>query len=142
MIPTIGISLTENALSGGSGPTLGIEIVENGYFNKGDLDWVGMNVVDGVANTIDTTGTQVISTTNTSKYQVTFTADAKGVVPQLAMQNGNVTPGTVLLTIGPTGNGMLPYSGTFTAIGPESIIVLSNGSNTALWDNISIKEVL
>ena len=118
------------------------ELVINGDFSNGDTGWVGMNVVNGVANTIDTTGTQVINTEASKEYALHFTADAKGVVPQLGIQDGNVTPSPVIITVGPAGTGMKPYSTTFTALGPECIIVLSNGSNTSLWDNISIKEVL
>ena len=122
---------------------LGPELVINGNFGNGATGWLGLDVVDGVARTIDVTGTQVISTTAATEYQLTFNCDAKGVIPQLAVQNGNVTGSPVIVTVGPSGNGvMLPYSATFTALGPDSIIVLSNGSNTASWDNISIKEVL
>ena len=137
----LGISIVSSA--GNGAPALGAELVTNGDFENGDTGWTGLNVVNGVANTISTTGYQVISTTNGSDYQVRFNCDAKGVIPQLSVQNGNTTGNPVILTIGPSGNGtMLPYSGTFTALGPDSIVILSNGSNTALWDNISIKEVL
>ena len=139
-IVTAGI--VEAGLVSYEAPTLGPELVTNGNFSNGATGWIGMNVVDGVANTISTTGTQVITTEAGKEYRLTFDADAKGVVPQLAIQNGNVTPSPVIITIGPAGTGMNPYSATFTALGPDSIIVLSNGSNTALWDNISIKEVL
>ena len=139
-IVTAGI--VEAGLVSYEAPTLGPELVTNGNFSNGATGWIGMNVADGVANTISTTGTQVITTEAGKEYRLTFDADAKGVVPQLAIQNGNVTPSPVIITIGPAGTGMNPYSATFTALGPDSIIVLSNGSNTALWDNISIKEVL
>lgn len=119
-----------------------IELVTNGSFNNGTAGWTGLVVVDGVARTFDVTGTQVISTTAGVEYLLTLDCDAKGVVPQLAIQNGNVTGSPVIVTIGPTGSGiMVPQAATFTALGPESIIVISNGSNTALWDNISITNI-
>ena len=135
-----GLSKSAGAAIGIGVAGLGPELVINGDFSNGDTGWIGMNVVDGVANTIDTTGTQVINTVAGVEYRISFACDAKGVIPQLGIQDGNTTPSPVIITIGPTGTGMNPYSGTFIAIGPECIIVLSNGSNTALWDNISVRE--
>jgi len=99
-------------------------------------------VVDGVARTLDTTAYQVISTEAGTEYRLRLDCDAKGVSPQVSIQNGATTGSPVIATVDPTGNGsMLPFSTTFTALGPDTIVVLSNGSNTALWDNISIKRV-
>ena len=124
-------------------PTFGSEIVINGNFDDGTTGWTGLDVIDGVARTVSTTGYQVISTVAATEYRLTFLCDAKGVSPQLQVQNGNVTGSPVIGEVNPSGNtGMKSYSTTFTALGPDTIVILSNGSNTALWDNISIKEVL
>ena len=124
-------------------PTFGPEIVTNGNFDDGTTGWTGLSVIDGVARTLDTTGYQVVSTEIGTEYRVSFTCDAKGVSPQLQIQNGNVTGSPVIGEVNPSGNtGMKGYQTTFTALGVDSIIILSNGSNTALWDNISIKEIL
>ena len=122
--------------------TLWPELVTNGDFENGATGWDSINVVDGVANTINGTGTQVITTAIGVEYSVHFDCDAKGGVPQLAVQNGNSAPSPVLVSIACSGNGVFKaYSGVFTAGGLESIIVISNGSNLALWDNVSIKEI-
>jgi len=124
-------------------PTFGSEIVINGNFDDGTTGWTGLDVIDGVARTVSTTGYQVISTVAATEYRLTFLCDAKGVSPQLQIQNGNVTGSPVIAEVNPSGNtGMKGYQATFTALGIDSIIILSNGSNTALWDNISIKEIL
>jgi len=95
-----------------------------------------------VARTLSTTGYQVIRTSIGSEYKLTFDCDAKGVSPQLQVQNGNTTGSAPIAEVNPSGDiGMQEYSITFTALGVDSIIVLSNGSNTALWDNISIKVI-
>jgi len=118
----------------------GDELVVNGDFENGATGWTGMNVTGGVANTISTTGSQVISTVAGRSYKVTLECDAKGVAPQSQIQDGVVTGSPVLSTVNPTGNGVMkPYSMTFVAGGSDSIIVISNGSNTALWDNFSVK---
>jgi len=122
--------------------SLGTEEVTNGDFENGDTGWTGLNVVGGVANTIATTGYQVISTIPGQNYDIKFKCDAVGVSPQLQVQNGNVTGSPVIAEVNPSGNGVMePYSTTFTALSVDSIIILSNGSNTALWDNISVKRV-
>jgi len=116
------------------------ELATNGTFDDGDTGWVGLDVVDGVARTLSTTGYQVISTVAGVVYKLSFVCDAKGVSPQLQVQNGNVTGSPVIAEVNPAGNGQMKgYSTTFTALGPDSIIILSNGSNTALWDNISVR---
>ena len=124
-------------------PTLGLEIVTNGDFDDGTTGWTGLDVIDGVARTLDTTGYQVVSTEIGTEYKVTFLCDAKGASPQLQIQNGNITGSPVIGEVNPAGNGVMkPCSTTFTALGLESIIILSNGSNTALWDDISVREIL
>jgi len=123
-------------------PAVDLERVLNGDFEDGDTGWTGVSVTNGQATTVSTTGYQVIHTTAGIEYSLNFTCDAKGVSPQLQIQNGNVTGSPVIAEVNPSGNGaMVPYSATFTALGPDSIVILSNGSNTALWDNISIKAV-
>jgi len=120
----------------------GSEEVINGDFENGDAGWTGLNVAGGVANTVSTTGYQVINTIAGQDYSVNFECDAKGVSPQLQIQNGNTTGSPVIAEVNPSGNGvMVPYSTTFTALDVESIVILSNGSNTALWDNVSIKRI-
>jgi len=122
---------------------LGAELVANGDFENGDTGWTGLDVVGGVARTISTTGYQVIGTVNGTEYEVLLECDAQGVSPQLQIQNGATTGSPVLAEVNPSGNGVMnSYSTSFTALGPDSIVVLSNGSNSALWDNISIKEIL
>jgi len=118
----------------------GDELVTNGDFEDGATGWTGMNVTGGVANTIATTGSQVINTVAGMSYEVTLECDAKGVSPQSQIQNGAVTGSPVLSEVNPSGNGVMkPYSMTFVAGGSDSIIVISNGSNTALWDNFSVR---
>jgi len=117
------------------------ELVINGDFSDGATGWDGIAVTDGIANTTGGTGTQVISTEIGVEYEVHFESNAKGGVPQLAVQNGNSAPSPVLISIACGGNTWKQYSGVFTAGGPESIVVISNGSNLALWDNVSIKKI-
>ena len=118
------------------------ELVTNGSFSEGTTGWTGLEVVDGVARTLDTTAYQVISTEAGTEYRLRLDCDAKGVSPQCQVQNGAVTGSPPIAELNPSGNiGMQGYSTTFIALGPDSIVVLSNGSNTALWDNISIKRV-
>ena len=121
--------------------TLWPDLVTNGDFSDGATGWDGIAVTDGIANTTGGTGTQVISTEIGVEYEVNFDGNAKNGVPQLAVQNGNSAPSPVLVSIACGGTTWKHYSGTFTAEGLESIIVISNGSNLALWDNVSIKEI-
>jgi len=50
--------------------------------------------------------------------------------------------GDILSEIDVLTNGFNTHTGTFTATTSATCINMSNGSDTALWDNVSIQEVL
>jgi len=123
---------------------LGPELVTNGDFEDLDNGWTGLVVNNGIAKTVDTTGYQAISTVAGVEHELNFDCDNAGVAPLLAIQDGAVPPGVQIIGVDCSGGGagFRHYSGRFKPLSADSVIVLSNGSNTAGWDNISVREVL
>ena len=115
-----------------------VELVTNGDFSNGATDWTGLEVVDGVARVnTSANGIQTLALEIGKTYHLTLDVNAMGVSPSVTIPKSDmpqiIASGTVFNT----------YSATFTIISPGTVeIRLANGSQTALWDNVSVREVL
>jgi len=116
----------------------GAEEVVNGDFANGSSGWTGLEVVNGYARVNSaSSGSQSLTLTNGKTYRLTLDINAKGVTPSF-----NITNSTMSTVTASGGDVFKTYSVFFTVVSTGlSNISLSNGSQTALWDNISIKEI-
>ena len=116
----------------------GAEEVVNGDFANGSSGWTGLEVVNGYARVNSAgAGSQSLTLTNGKTYRLTLDINAKGVSPGF-----NITNSTMSTVTASGGDVFKTYSVFFTVVSTGlSNISLSNGSQTALWDNISVKEI-
>jgi len=116
----------------------GAEEVVNGDFANGSSGWTDLEVVNGYARVNSArSGSQSLTLTNGKTYRLTLDINAKGVSPSF-----NITNSTMSTVTASGGDVFKTYSVFFTVVSTGlSNISLSNGSQTALWDNISIKEI-
>ena len=119
----------------------GSEEVTNGDFSNGTTGWAGITVTDGAAIVSGGAGTQTITTVIGNVYTASGSIDRLGVNPRIEVRDGIGSGGTILNQVTATGAGSNPYSFTFTATSTSTTIVLENASNTALYKNISVKQV-
>jgi len=129
---------------GGSNPTPAPpgELVINGTFKAGALGWFQMQVVTGGHGSTDGgEGWQIIQTEVGVTYQFTCDYDRQGVNPSISIKDKTET-GSSLLVFNPIADGWNNVAGQFTALSVESVVHFGNGSDTALFDNVSVKEVV
>ncbi|RKZ25987.1 hypothetical protein DRQ29_05495 [bacterium] len=131
---TNGDYLIDNVLQSG----LGSELVTNGDFEDAANGWISMKEASGVGLTLDGEGYQTIVTEIGKTYKFSCDCDRKGVSPSISVKDKLPTGGSMLV-IHPSGTDWNTYTGEFTALSLESVIHFGNGSNTALFDNVSIK---
>ncbi len=126
--------------SGGGGNVIPSNLVINGGFSNGANNWISMKEANGVGLTINGEGYQTVTTEIDATYKFNCQCDRSGVSPSISIKD-KLPTGISLLVIHPTGTGWNTYTGEFTALSLESVIHFGNGSNTALFDNVSIKAI-
>jgi len=118
----------------------GAELVINGSFSNGVNGWVSMQETDGVGSTLDGEGYQAITVTPAETYHFSCKCDRVGVSPSISVKDSTQS-GSSLVVFHPSGVGVHVYEGEFTAISSTAVIHFGNGSNTALFDDVSTKQV-
>jgi len=116
----------------------GGELVVNGDFANGSSGWTGLEVVNGYARVNSAAaGSQSLTLTNGKTYRLTLDINAKGVTPSFKITNSTMS------TVAAYGGDVFKTYSVFFTVGSTGLsnISLNNGSQTALWDNVSVKEI-
>ena len=141
-IVSVGMQQVDSRFTIGGSPTYGEETVVNGYFKDGITGWVQMQVVTGGHGSTDGgEGWQTVVTETGTTYFFSCVCDRQGVSPSISVKD-KLPTGSSIIVMHPAGVGFNTYSGEFTALSTESVIHFGNGSDTALFDNVSIRELL
>ena len=118
------------------------ELVTNGDFSNGTTGWTATNatvtVSDGVATIVDNTGTGTFETSITTvagrTYRITYTTSATREAYVYALDS---TRSVILSGPGATGTRTGTFSFVFVARDATSILLINDGSNSALTVKIS-----
>jgi len=116
------------------------ELVVNGNFSQGTAGWVQMQENNGHGSTLGSQGWQIISVEIGETYQFNSGYDRQGVHPSISVKADNET-GVSLLVFNPVANGWNDVAGQFTATTATVAIHFGNGSDTALFDNVSLRKI-
>jgi len=103
--------------------------------------WVQMQVTGGIGSTFGSQGWQILTVENGKTYQFSCDYDRAGVSPSISVKADSDT-GISLLVFNPSANGWNNAAGQFTATSDTVAVHFGNGSDTALFDNVSIKQII
>jgi len=116
------------------------ELVVNGNFADGTTGWTQMQVNDGHGSTLGSQGWQAITVEVGETYQFRCDYDRKGVNPSISVKDATETGGS-LLVFNPVANGWNNVAGQFDAVSTTAVVHFGNGSDTALFDNVSVRKI-
>jgi len=127
-------------LGKGNGGVSYTNLIVNGNFSDGTTGWVSMKEASGVGLTLDGEGYQIFTTEVDAIYRFSCRCDRAGVSPSISVKD-KLPTGVSMLVMHPAGTGWNTYTGEFTALSLESVVHFGNGSNTALFDDVSVKKI-
>jgi len=102
--------------------------------------WVQMQVAGGFGSTDGSQVWQYVPVQNGRTYQFSCDYDRQGVNPSISVK-ANAENGTSLLVFNPVADGWNNVAGQFTATSNMVAVHFGNGSDTALFDNVSIVKI-
>jgi len=116
------------------------ELMINGDFANGVAGWIQMQENNGHGSTFGSQGWQAVTTEIGETYQFNCDYDRAGVHPSISVKADSDT-GVSLLVFNPVANGWNNVAGQFTATSTTSVVHFGNGSDTALFDNVSMRKI-